>query len=67
MHLAAGEIEVDVVVGEHARELLDDPAHLEDGGPAHQPGDSMVPERRGEMTRGGLAARPLSRHAVSST
>src|SRR5262249_4764046 len=32
MHLAAAQVEVDVVVGEHPRELLRDPAELEDRG-----------------------------------
>ena len=30
VHLAAPDVEVDVVVGDDARELLADPAHLED-------------------------------------
>ncbi len=38
MHLAAREIEAHVVVGEHARELLHDPAHLENGCACHARG-----------------------------
>jgi hypothetical protein len=30
VHLAAAHVEIDVVVGDDARELLPDPAHLED-------------------------------------
>ena len=40
VHLAAAEIEVDVVVREDAREALGDPLELEDGRPAPSPGDS---------------------------
>ena len=35
VHLAAREVEVDVVVGDDPRELLGDPAHLENGGRGH--------------------------------
>ena len=48
MHLAGAEIEVDVVVREHTRKALGDPAQLEDGrvgdGSSHGRADSM--ERR---------------------
>ena len=36
VYLAAPQVEVDVVVGEHARELLRDSAQLEDGRFVHQ-------------------------------
>ena len=53
VHLAAREVEADVVVGEHAGELLDDPAHLEDGGLAHPPDDSMALGQRAEIQEAG--------------
>ena len=62
VHLAAREIEADVVVGEHARELLDDPAHLEDGGRSHRPRDSMA-LASGEKYKGRALARPLAGHS----
>ena len=36
MDLAAAQVEIDVVVGEHPGELLRDPAELEDRGLVHR-------------------------------
>ena len=53
MDLAVAEIEVDVVVGEHARESLRDPAQLEQGSLRH---GAILPGRRAaarQLLRGG--------------
>ena len=42
VHLALEQIEADVVVGEHARELLGDPDEREDGSVGHASGDSFT-------------------------
>ena len=55
MHLAAREIEADVVVGEHARELLHDPAHLENGLGALMPRGFYGARERPRKAKGGLA------------
>ena len=55
MDLADAQIEVDVVVGDHAGEPLDDPSHLDrEGGVVHrqeareprEPVDAAIPEVR---------------------
>ena len=46
MHLALPQVEVDVVVGDDAREALRDAPHLEDGGRLHCVRDSMVTDGR---------------------
>ena len=69
VHLAAAELEVDVVVGDDARERLRDPAHLEDESPPEPlawltHGDAILIAPR--TTRGGLAARPSANTAVAT-
>ena len=62
VHLAAAEVEVDVVVGEHAREPLRDPAQLEERRLSHA--RAILPRRAEaarELLRGGPRARPRSR------
>ena len=54
MHLALEQLEVDVVVGEHAGELLGDPAELEDGARSDMSGDSFT-------QKGGPCGPPFAR------
>ena len=63
VNLAVPQIEIDVVVGEHARELLRDPAELEDRGLVHRaikqqsgPGGPLCPLVVAGVTRPSAAA-----------
>src|SRR5262249_7290004 len=64
MHLTTREFEADVVVGEDARKLLHDPAHLEDdGGVRHARGCYGAPTD-GRNARSGPSARSSLRRYV---
>ena len=61
VHLAAREVEVDVVVREDARKLLHDPAHLQDGGRGgHWAGILWLRRERGERGREADAFRSVA-------
>ena len=58
VHLAAADVEADVVIGDDAREDLADPSHLE-----HDLGRSHAPILNAEYGKGGHEARPFRQTA----
>ena len=69
VHLAAAEVEVDVVVRDDAREALRDAAQLEDRRRRHRPiliAGAILTTDRSESARGGLAARPSAERLIAT-